>query len=88
MISDHERKTIADVAARYKTGRVLLFGSGLLSDDPRDIDLAVEGLAPRSFFRFYGDLLLALAKPVDLIDLSVESMFTRLVRLEGLKIYG
>lgn len=53
----------------------------------RDIDLAVEGLAPEEFFRFYGDLLFSLSKPVDLVDLSQDSKFTRLIRREGLPLY-
>lgn len=86
MISDRDRRLITEIAARHEAGRVLLFGSSLASDDARDIDLAVEGLPASDFFRFYGELLFALSKPVDLIDLSVESKFTRLVRKEGVPV--
>lgn len=89
MISDKDKATIVDLSRRYGAKRVLLFGS---SADPvhegEDIDLAVEGIAPRDFFRFYGDLMFTLSKPVALVDVSKESKFTRLVRREGIAIYG
>lgn len=89
MISHEERAAIVDIATRYGVARVLVFGSCLdAAREPQDIDLAVEGLRPDLFFTFYGDLLFALAKPVDLVDLSVDTKFNRLVRREGVAIYG
>ena len=88
MISSKEKIIISMIAGRYRVKRVLLFGSSLGKKKARDIDLAVEGIRPKDFFKFYGDLLFSLARPVDLIDLSQDSRFTRLVRQEGLPIYG
>ena len=88
MISIREKSIIKKLASRYRAKRVLLFGSSLHKKSARDIDLAVEGLPAKSFFDFYGDLLFSLPKPVDLIDLSKDSKFTRLVREEGFAIYG
>ncbi len=89
MITDTDRTRIVDLAARYKAKLVLLFGSSATSPkEGKDIDLAVEGIPPQKFFEFYGDILLSLSKPVDLIDLSHDSKFTRLVRKEGLLLYG
>jgi predicted nucleotidyltransferase len=89
MISQEEIDAIAGVARRYGVSRVLLFGSCLhATREPNDIDLAVEGIRPDQFFKFYGDLLFALAKPVDVVDLSVDTKFNRLVREEGVAIYG
>jgi len=89
MISEKERAAITDLSRRYGVKRVLLFGSSAeASGEGEDIDLAVEGIAPRDFFRFYGDLMFALTKPVDLVDMSKESKFTRLIRREGTAIYG
>ena len=88
MISTKEKSIIKKIASRYHAKRVLLFGSSLSKKSARDIDLAVEGLPAESFFKFYGDLLFSLPKPVDLIDLSRNSKFARLVRQEGLPIYG
>lgn len=80
---------IIDLARRYGVKGVLLFGSSI---DPRrkanDIDLAVEGIAPAKFFDFYGELLLALSKPVDLVDLARDSKFNRLILREGIRLYG
>lgn len=88
MISSKEKSIITKLAGRYRVKRVILFGSSLGKKKARDIDLAVEGLRAKDFFKFYGDLLFSLPKPVDLIDLSQDSKFTRLVRQEGLPIYG
>ena len=89
MISEQDKAIITDIARRYDVGGVLLFGSGA---DPKieadDIDLAVEGIVPEKFFNFYGDLLFSLSKPVDLIDLSKDSKFNRLVYREGMRLYG
>ncbi len=89
MISKQDKATIVDIARRYDVGGILLFGS---SADPKmevnDIDLAVEGIAPEKFFSFYGELLFNLSKPVDLIDLSSDTKFNRLVYREGIRLYG
>ena len=89
MISEQDKATIVDIARRYNVRRVLLFGS---SADPNreanDIDLAIEGIVPEKFFSFYGDLLFSLSKPVDLIDLSNNTKFNRLVYREGIRLYG
>ena len=89
MISEQDKATIADISSQYDVKEVLLFGS---SADPNrradDIDLAVEGIAPEEFFRFYGDLIFGLSKPVDLIDLSNDTKFNKLVYREGIRLYG
>ena len=56
--------------------------------EARDIDIAVEGISARDFFRFYGELMFALSKPVDVVDLSGDSKFLDLVRREGVPLYG
>ena len=89
MISEKDKTAIIDLARRYDVRRLLLFGSAA---DPagqaNDIDLAVEGILPEKFFAFYGDLLFALSTPVDLIDLAVDTAFNRLIRREGILLYG
>jgi predicted nucleotidyltransferase len=88
MISPDDKEAITQIARRYQVTRMLVFGS---SADPtregRDIDLAVEGIPPEEFFRFYGDLLFSLSRPVDLIDLSRDNKLTRIVRREGILLY-
>jgi hypothetical protein len=44
----------------------------------------VEGIAHDQFYIFYGELLLALSKPVDVVDLSRKSKFTDMVLKEGI----
>lgn len=89
MISENDKKIIIEISKKYHVKQVLLFGSSLDPDrESRDIDIAIEGIQHRDFFNYYGDLLLKLSKPVDVIDLSDISKFTNLVKKEGIPIYG
>jgi uncharacterized protein len=89
MISDSERQTIVKMATKYHAKRVLLFGSALSPDkESSDIDIGVEGIEDKDFFTFYGELMCALSKPVDVIDLSITSRFSELVNLEGMPLYA
>jgi uncharacterized protein len=89
MIADKDRQTIIDVAAKYRVKRVLLFGSALFSGkESRDIDIGVEGIQGKDFFSFYGELMCALSKPVDVIDLSEKSRFVELIKQEGIPLYA
>ena len=89
MITEKDRKTILDTARKYRATRVLLFGSTLSdSIESRDIDIAVDGVADKDFFAFYGELLCNLSKPVDIIDLSKKTKFVELVLKEGLSLYA
>jgi predicted nucleotidyltransferase len=89
MISEYDKKIIKKISKKYKARRVLLFGSSLSPDkESHDIDIAVEGVPPKDFFSFYGDLIFSLSKPVDLIDLSGSSKFVQIVKQEGVLLYG
>ena len=89
MISDADRTTISELARKYGARRVLLFGSSAQPDvDGRDIDLAVEGVPDDQFFKFYGELIFALSKPVDVVDLGKRSSFTAIIRDEGVPVHG
>ena len=89
MITDIDKKTIQETSEKYHVKRVFLFGSSLAQEkESRDIDIAVEGIAPKEFYRYYGDLLFALSKSVDVVDLSGTSKFLRLIKKEGIVIYG
>jgi len=48
----------------------------------------VEGIEQKDFFTFYGELLFALSKPVDVIDLSTKTRFVKLIRREGIPLYA
>ena len=89
MISEKDKQIIREISRKYQARRVLLFGSGLSPyKESRDIDIGVEGIQAGDFFRFYGDLIFALSKPVDVVDLSGDSKFIRLIRKEGVPLYG
>jgi predicted nucleotidyltransferase len=89
MITETDQKAIRSICQKYGITRALLFGSSLdTTREGRDINLAVEGIAPHDFFRFYGELMFAVSKPVDLVDLSGRSKFLDLVRREGVPLYG
>lgn len=89
MITDRDIQVIRETAAKYQAKRVVLFGSSLLHESEyRDIDIGVEGVPENEFFSFYGDLMCALSKPVDVIDLSEKNRFSELVNLEGIALYG
>jgi predicted nucleotidyltransferase len=84
MIADADKKIIQDISRQYHAKKVLLFGS---STDPgkesRDIDIAVEGIAAKDFFKYYGDLIFSLSKPVDVIDIEGKSKFISLILRDG-----
>jgi predicted nucleotidyltransferase len=89
MISEKDKEIIIRYAKKYNIAKVLLFGSSLGDyKAANDIDLAVMGVKPEVFFKFYGELLRNLSKPVDLIDLSKKSLFNQMVEEKGVKIYG
>ncbi len=89
MISERDKAIISRCAKKYRVSSIYLFGSSLNRDsESNDIDLAVEGIRPKVFFKFYGELLRSLSKPVDLVDLSRKSLFNRIIEEKGVKIYG
>ena len=89
MINEREKGIITRCAKKYKVSSIYLFGSSLdIDSEPNDIDLAVEGIRPNFFFKFYGELLRCLSKTVDLVDLSRKSLFNRIIEEKGVKIYG
>ena len=62
--------------------KVFLFGS-LVHNNVRpdsDIDIAVDGFPKGSYFSILAKLLMKLEHPVDLIDLSRNSRFVRIIK--------
>jgi predicted nucleotidyltransferase len=88
MIKEEEKEIIIKCAEKFNVAEVYLFGSSLDKSEYNDIDLAVYGIKPSLFFKFYGELLRKLPKPVDLIDLSEKSLFNQLIEKNSVKIYG
>jgi predicted nucleotidyltransferase len=70
-ILERELKKIASVSKEFGAKRVLLFGSCLKDiESARDIDIAVSGIKPREFFKYYGKVSMAVDNEVDIIDLD------------------
>jgi len=87
MINQEEKEIIIHYAKKFGVSSIYLFGSSLTENEYNDIDLAVEGIEPELFFKFYGKLLRNLSKPIDLIDLAEKTHFTKLIQKEAVKIY-
>jgi len=88
MISNEDKTKLKKIAQKYNVKKVYLFGSSLNDIiDAHDIDLAVDGLDDSLFFKFYSELIFNLSKPVDVIDLKKKSLFSDIVRSEGILLY-
>ena len=89
MTTDTDKKIIEHLARKYHATRVVLFGSSLSpTQQYRDIDIGIEGIDEKDFYVFYGELLCALSKPVDVIDLSQKTRFIELILREGIPLYA
>lgn len=78
------RKATA-ILKRYGTTEVYLFGS-YASGNARpdsDVDIAVVGLPKNHFFAAYGELLMELQLPFDLIGLDYDNDVSRSVRSDA-----
>jgi predicted nucleotidyltransferase len=70
-ILERELKKIAGISKEFGAKRVLLFGSCLENiETAGDIDIAVSGIKPREFFKYYGKVSMAVDNEVDIIDLD------------------
>jgi predicted nucleotidyltransferase len=82
------RRAIEQAAAILKSAgadAVYVFGSvveGPVRPDS-DIDLAVAGLPPAVFFQAMGQTMFVLPRPLDLVDLDVDTPFTRYLKQKG-----
>lgn len=88
MISEEDKKIILLYARKYNLEKVILFGSSKDREDARDIDIGVRGIAPKLFFDFCWELYRDLSKPVDVIDISIDCLFNKLIEEDGLVLYG
>lgn len=89
LLNEADRNFIIACARKYDVSTIYLFGPSLHgSEQARDIDLGVKGINPALFFKFYGELMRHLSKPVDLVDLSQRTLFNDLVEERDVKIYG
>jgi len=89
MVSQNDIETIKRLSNKYNAQKVVLFGSSLNSQqEANDIDLAIEGVASKDYYRYCGELMMALTKPVDIVDLSVPCKFVDIILEEGVVLYG
>ncbi|RKY54850.1 MAG: hypothetical protein DRP89_04440 [Candidatus Neomarinimicrobiota bacterium] len=89
MITKNEKEIILRCAQEYNVSSIYLFGSSSEEKiEANDIDIGVKGIEPKSFFKFYAELVKKLPKPVDLVDLSKKSLFNKLIEETGVRIYG
>ena len=89
MISKEDKYRLLEIAKKYNISKLYLFGSNIDEKrNPDDIDLAVDGIEDSLFFKFYGELIFSLSKPVDLIDLKKKSLLNEMIKSEGILLYG
>jgi len=66
-----ELDKIVDISKEFGVEKVFLFGSCLKDDEAAyDIDIAVKGIKPRDFFKYYGKVSMVVDDEVDIIDLD------------------
>ncbi len=88
-ILDGELNKIAEISKEFDVEKVFLFGSCLENTElARDIDIAVEGIKPEDFFKYYGRISMAINDEVDLVDLNdVRKHFQKRILSKGRLIY-
>ncbi len=66
-----ELDKIVNISKEFDAKKVLLFGSCLEDiKSAQDIDIAVSGIKPRDFFKYYGKVSMAVDDEVDIVDLD------------------
>jgi predicted nucleotidyltransferase len=91
MIPKDELEKVKEIAMKYGVGELYLIGSALYKEpeEINDYDFAIRDVPAGNFFKFYGELLRAMSKNVDLIDLSGKmTKFKNIILKEGKLIYG
>jgi hypothetical protein len=82
MLGDADKESVIRCAKKYNISAVYVFS------EPYDAVLGIEYSDSRLFFRFYGELMKAITVPFDVMDLSVDSLYSKNVKKEGVKIHG
>jgi len=63
--------TIVDISKEFGAKKVFLFGSCINDiNSSSDIDIAVSGIKPGDFFKFYGKVSMKVKDEVDIVDLD------------------
>ncbi|MBU0700760.1 nucleotidyltransferase domain-containing protein [bacterium] len=68
---ENELVKIISISKDFGAEKVLLFGSCLKEIElARDIDIAVSGIEPKEFFKYYGKVSMMVEDEVDIVDLD------------------
>ena len=68
---ERELAKIIDISTEFGAEKLILFGSCLDDvESAHDIDLAVSGVKPREFFKYYGKVSMTVDDEVDIVDLD------------------
>lgn len=88
-VLDNELAKIEKISKEFDVGKVFLFGSCLKSiETANDIDLAVEGIKAKDFFKYYGRISMVVDNEVDLVDLDdIREHFQKRILSKGKIIY-
>ena len=84
-----ELEKIITISKEFGVGKILLFGSCLGDiESAQDIDIAVSGIKPREFFKYYGKVSMSVDDEVDIVDLDdVREHFRKRILSKGRVIY-
>ena len=70
-VLEEEFNLIVAVSKEFHAKKVILFGSCLDNvESARDIDIAVSGIAPGKFFKYYGRISGEISDEADIVDLD------------------
>ena len=88
-VLDIELKKIVSISREFGATKVLLFGSCLEdTKSAQDIDIAISGVKPREFFKYYGKVSMVVDDEVDIVDLDdVREHFLKRILSKGKVIY-
>jgi len=81
-VFERELERITSISKEFGAKSVLSFGSYLEDiESARDIDIAVSGIKPREFFKYYGKVSMVVDDEVDIVDLDDvrEHLYKRLL---------
>ena len=83
-IGQTQIQKIITMAKAYGAVRLILFGSSLdTPGEARDIDLACDGVAGWKLYELAARLEEELHAPLDIVPLSPQTRFTRLIERKG-----
>jgi len=81
----HDLRRAIEILKEEGCAEIYLFGSLVTGriHGQSDIDLAVRGCPKKRFFRVFGELMMELDHPVDLVDLDCDDLFVHRLEKQG-----